>query len=132
MSAIQTRRLIKTLLATKSEPFNITVMLSNSSVDTTGILRSVRKNEFDTIDELAEYLSRKGIRFVNKSKRIATDLKYKTNTLMVNFDIANPEGPFNSLVVILESFGKLYLFDLKDIDTKELTNFDGLYFRYTL
>lgn len=131
MSLIKTRRILKPILKTgNTNEIKLKCIIADSPFKAEYIIPTITKNEFSTEQDVIKYFKRKGLSVLTWIYE--GDFKYATGRLNLSFDLSECYYGFNMLIIIFEAFGKNYIFDIKDIDEKEMINNDGVYLNYLI
>ena len=131
MALINARRIVKPILKTGNiKELEFKAIVADSPLKAEYLIPTITKNEFSTEQDVIKYFKRKGVSvlpWINEG-----DFKYASGRLNLSFDLSDCYYGFNMLIIIFEAFGKNYIFDIKDIDEKEMINNDGVDFNYLI
>ena len=131
MTLIKTRRIIKSILKTgNANEIKLKCVIADSPFKAEYLIPTITKNEFSTEQDVVKYFKRKGVSVLPWT--VDADFKYKIGHLNLSFDLSDCYYGFNMLIIIFEAFGKIYIFDIKDIDVKEIINIDGVDLNYLI
>ena len=131
MVLINSRRIVKSILKTGNiKELEFKAIVADSPFKAEYLIHAITKNEFSTEQDVVKYFKRKGVSVLPWS--VDGDFKYKIGHLNLSFDLSDCYYGFNMLIIIFEAFGKNYIFDIKDIDEKEIINIDGVDLNYLI
>jgi hypothetical protein len=131
MSLIKTRRIIKPILKNgNTNELKLKCIIADSPFKAEYLIPTITKNEFDSEQDVEKYFKRKGVAILPWTADGV--FKYKTGHLNLSFELSDCYYGFNMIIVVFEAFGKNYIFDIKDIDVKEMINIDGVDLNYLI
>lgn len=124
MPVLQTSRELKPVIQDNRKNIKLLFLFAESKRSAVDILVELKHNPFDTYYEAIDYLRAHQVKVIDlgipDEEPCYIDGKLR---IMINFP--NREDFFNLAILVVEAIGKVYIFDVKDLDTNKIMESDG-------